>query len=165
LFTIWLPKKIDQLSNNFFNSIISTPKICGSVWFWHYFYITYGVLTQIYCSIYLRYSIWVSRHNLWRLILLGPVLYLEMIPMHKDLGIMIPSNLSWEDHNNSTLNKAYKMLEVKKQLYILYCKCVLNYCSAVLVEVTFDKRSYLKFNDVLLNLYWTTIQVTIKLVC
>jgi len=77
---------------------------------------------SINCSMYRRYSIWVSSHNLPCLNSIGST----RTDTHKDLGIIISSNLSWKAHYNSILSKAYKIfgllsrfhVEAKKQLYI-----------------------------------------------
>jgi len=64
---------------------------------------------------------------------------------HKDLGIVISSDLNWERHYNSVLAKAYKMLgllrssfstkitvQSKKQLYVSLVRSKLSFCLVLL---------------------------------
>ena len=85
-----------------------------------------GVQIQTYCSVYLK---WVSYSN--------PI---SRIDTHRDLGIMISSDLSWEAHYNNINSKAYKMLGLLRRsftsnihvsLYISMVHSQLLFCSVL----------------------------------
>ena len=68
---------------------------------------------------------------------------ISLVNRTKDLGILLSSSLIWDDHYNSILSKAYKILglirrtfstnsiSVKKKLYISLIRAQLLYCSQV----------------------------------
>ena len=68
---------------------------------------------------------------------------ISLVNRTKDLGILLSSSLIWDDHYNSILSKAYKILGlirrtfstnsifVKKKLYISLIRAQLLYCSQV----------------------------------
>ena len=91
----------------------------------------------------------------------------------KDLGILLSSSLNWDDHYNSILSKAYKILglmcrtfsanliPVKKKFYISLVLAQLLYCSPVwlaykMKDILLLERAQRRATKYILNDYYSS---------
>ena len=92
---------------------------------------------------FIHLSFNLMRDLLYHTVLMVPQLHL-LACTHRDLGIIISSILSWNQHYNSILAKAYRTLgllrrtfsntiniQAKNSLYISLARSQLSYCSQI----------------------------------